>query len=212
MKELKEMSVEQLERELAARKAEETAQRAKAKQAYEVKRDRVVKRIMSQAMRLNSYMTAFKTDLSTVFDEMKDECDKYGSIRKNSIGGFSLTNSEDNFRITRRLDNTPVWDERCDKGVSLIKEFLVDNIRAKDKKMFDILMTFLQRNKKGDMNYANIMHLLKHEDKFTDERWVEGCKLLRENYTTAFKKYYYVLSTKNAKGEWEPINLNLAAI
>jgi hypothetical protein len=56
------------------------------------------------------------------------------------------------------------------------------------------------------------MKLLKHEDKFEDARWKEGCRLLRENFTTDFKKFYFVFSKKNEDGEWENINLNIASI
>lgn len=202
----------ELEQELQARRIAEQEKRDKEKKAYETNRNKKVNRIAHQATRLNKILTTFKQDVDSTFTDMKEQCDAFGDVRKNSQGGFTLTNTDNSFRISRKLDSTPVWNELCDKGVSLIKGFLVSNLKSKDKNLFEILMTFLEKNKKGDMNYPSIMKLLKHEDKFQDKEWQEGCKLLRENFTTDFKKYYFVFSRKNEKGEWENINLNIASI
>jgi hypothetical protein len=208
----KKLTIEELEKELQARKEQQQQEREKEKKQYETTRNKKVNRIAAQADRLSGILKTFKIDVDTTFNEMKDLCDTYGDIRRNSQGGFTLTNTDNTFRISRKLDSNPIWNELCDKGVSLIKEFLVSNLKTRDKNLFEILMTFLEKNKKGDMNYPSIMKLLKHEDKFEDARWKEGCRLLRENFTTDFKKFYFVFSKKNEDGEWENINLNIASI
>lgn len=208
----KELTIEELEKELKARKEAENAKRDKEKKQYETTRNKKVNRIAAQAERLSGILKTFKSDVDTTFTEMKELCDSFGDIRKTSQGGFTLTNTDNTFRISRKLDNAPVWNELCDKGVSLIKDYMISEMKVKNKTMYEMLMTFLQKNQKGDMNYPNVMKFLKHENKFEDERWKEGCRLLRENFTTDFKKFYFVFSKKNEAGEWENINLNIASI
>ncbi|NDG53898.1 MAG: DUF3164 family protein, partial [Flavobacteriia bacterium] len=116
---------------------------------------------------------------------------EYGKIRSNSKGGFSVTDKNDTMRVTRRRDTEPVWDERSGKAVELIKEFLGDAIKKRDIKMYEILMSFLERNANGDLEYGRVMDLYKHEDKFDDPRWKEGLKLIKESFSNHLKGYGY---------------------
>lgn len=208
----KDLTLEELEKELKERKAAETAKNEKEKKDYITKRDKSVTRVVVQSARIGKLLSKFKTDTETVFEELKELCDKYGAIRTNSKGGFSLTTSDDRYKVVRKIDSKPVWNELCDKGIELITQSLIKNIKVKDKDMYDILMTYLKKNKKGDMNYPMVMKLFEHEDKFKDAEGKEGFRLLRENFKTSFTKYYYMFFVKNDNNEWENINLNIASI
>ncbi|MDC9722399.1 MAG: hypothetical protein PSN34_06455 [Urechidicola sp.] len=74
-------------------------------------------------------------------------------------------------------------------------------------------MSFLIRNKSGDLEYSRVMDLLSHEDKYTDERWVEGLHLVKESYSNVMKGYGYQLMHRPKEGDkWDNINLSFSSI
>lgn len=136
----------------------------------------------------------------------------YGKLRSNSKGGFSITTENGALRVTRRRDTEPVWDERAAKAVELIKDFLGDTIKKRDIDTYEVLMTFIERNEKGDLEFARVMDLFKHESRFEDERWQEGLRLIKQSYGNHLKGYGYEFKRKAADGKWDNILLNFSSL
>jgi hypothetical protein len=212
MAEIAELSVKELEELLKTKKAEQATAREKARKEYEADRDKKIKEIMQEAKRLHEQLTFFKNKCHQIMDEQAAKLDEYGAIRGNSKGGFSITHTDGKTRVIRRRDTEPSWDERAKKGVELIKEFLQEFVRKRDKKLFEILMSFLERNQEGDLEYSKVMHLMKHEDKFQNEKWQEGLALIKEGYMVTMKAYGYEFKHKAADGKWQGLQLNFSGI
>lgn len=211
-KNLNKMTAEELENYLRELKQKEDDKVEKERKKYEAMRDKKIETIMSKAQSLYKELSAFKALCHSEMDEQAQTLSDYGKIRSNSKGGFTITNSRGDLRITRRRDTEPMWDERSTKAIELIKSFLSECIKKRDEKMHEILMSFLQRNDKGDLEYSRVMSLLQHQDKFTDERWVEGLKLLKESYGNHLKGYGYEFKEKTASGNWNNLILNFSGI
>eukprot|EP01038_Epipyxis_sp_PR26KG_P000918 gene918-1293_t len=143
-------------------------------------------------------------------DNQANKLANYGKIRGNSKGGFSVSDRNDTMKVTRRRDTEPVWDERSTKAIELIKEFLGDAIKKRDLDMYEILMGFLERNEKGDLEYARVMDLYKHEAKFDDERWKEGLRLIKESFSNHLKGFGYEFKFRNDEGK--SVNMSIAII
>jgi hypothetical protein len=212
MTETAELSVQQLEAMLAAKKEEQRKSREKERHEYESDRDIKIEEIILEAKRLNEQIAFFKAKCHQIMDEQATKLDGYGAIRGNSKGGFSITHSKGDLRVTRRRDTQPFWDERATKGVEFIKDFLHSFVRKRDKKLFEILISFLERNKEGELEYSKVMHLLRHEDKFTDPKWIEGLNLIKEGYMVTMKAYGYEFKKLAHDGSWENIGLNFSSL
>ncbi len=212
MEALKELSTDALEAELAKRKKEEK-QRAEAnKKAYMTERDNTIDVLFEEAKELALLSARFKQKCHVVMESQKNKLDNYGAIRSNSKGGFSIIHSSGQTQITRRRDTDPVWDERATKAVELIKDFLSDTVKKRDAKLHAILIGFLERNAKGDLEYAKVMELLNHEDKFDDPRWLEGLRLIKESYSQGFKAFGYEFKQKDGAGKWQSLTLNFSSL
>lgn len=207
-----ELSTQELEAMLKQRKANEAKKLEAEKAAYEKNRDKKVFDIITTAKTLFRELEEFKTFCHLEMDAQAVKLAEYGKLRSNSKGGFSVTNSDDTMRVTRRRDTEPVWDERSTKAVELIKEFLGDAIKKRDVKMYEILMSFLERNANGDLEYNRVMDLYKHEDKFDDPRWKEGLRLIKESFSNHLKGYGYEFKIKNEAGKWDNILLNFSSL
>lgn len=209
--ELQNLTTKQIEQLLKDRKKEERAKREADKKEYEDHRDQMIKRMMAQAKVIGDQLEKFKMECHEAMELQAFKLNNYGMMRSSSKGGFQVTDINDTMKIVRRRDTEPKWDERSLKAVELIKSFLTDTIKKRDIKQFEILMTFLQKNAKGDLEYGRVMDLLQHEDKYDDDRWREGLRLIRESFSTHFKSFGYEFKYRTATG-WETIKLNFSAI
>ncbi len=208
-----ELPTDQLEAILKQRKDGEALQRKKEKADYEKNRDIVVSHLVAKGEVLFNQLIAFKQECHTEMDKQAAKLAAYGKLRSNSKGGFTVTNSDNTMRLTRRRDTEPKWDERSAKAVELIKDFLGDTIKKRDVKLYEILIGFIQRNNEGDLEYAKVMELYQHEDKFDDPRWKEGLQLMKESYSNHLKGFGYEIKILDPKtGKWKNLVLNFSSL
>lgn len=211
-KPISEMTTKELEAFLKQKKAAEAKLLEKEKIEYEKKRDEIVSNIFTTANVLFKELGEFKQYCHIEMENQAVKLAEYGKIRGNSKGGFTVTNSDDTMRITRRRDTEPTWDERSTKAVELIKDFLSDTIKKRDVKLYEILIGFLEKNGIGDLEYSSVMNLYSHEDKFDDERWKEGLRLIKQSFSNHFKGYGYEFKFKEEDGKWQKIILNFSSL
>lgn len=212
-KQAQELTTEELRALLQAKEQEEKEARQQERKKYEEDRDFFVRDVMINAVDLHVALKTFKERLHEGFDEHQEKLNEYGAIRANSKGGFSITTSDGMIRIKRVRSTMPQWDERSDKALELISDFLRDTVKKKDIKLFEILFSFIQKNEKGDLEYAKVMHLLQHKDKYNDPRWLEGLELIQESYNVQLRGYGYEFYSKNEiTGKFEKIEINFTAL
>jgi hypothetical protein len=209
---LSQLSTEELEAALANKKTAERKEREEKKKEYEEGRDEIVLEFVERAVDLGKQLNAFKEECHTEMDMQQEKLNEYGGIRGNSKGGFSITHSSGDLRVVRRRATEPVWDERSTKAVSLIQDFLGDTVKKKDKDVYEVLISFISRNEKGELEYAKVMNLLQHENRWNDPRWIEGLKLIRESYSIHLKGYSYEFYVKSDLGKWLKIELNFSSL
>ena len=203
---------EQLEQMLDNARKKKAAARQREERAYIKSRDEAVSAMLKDAKILFDLLSAFKATCHKVMDEQAEKLAEYGGLRSNSKGGFTLKTSDGNLSITRRRDTEPTWDERSTKAIELIKDFLGDTVKKRDKDLYEILLSFLARNENGDLEYARVMNLMQHEDKFRDERWKEGLHLIKQSYGNHLKGYGYVFKEAGKDGKLESITLNFSSL
>lgn len=206
------LTTQQLEDLLKKRKADERKRLEKEKEDYEKDRDEKVFNILKTAETLQKELDEFKTYCHIEMDNQAVKLSEYGKIRSNSKGGFTVKNGDDTLRVTRRRDTEPTWDERSQKAIELIKDFLGDTIKKRDVKLYEILLGFLERNQNGDLEYSRVMDLYKHEDKYDDPRWKEGLRLIKESFSNHLKGFGYEFKRKDASGKWQNILLNFSSL
>jgi DNA-binding TFAR19-related protein (PDSD5 family) len=204
--------LEVLQAQLAKKQAAAQKEKEKAKTAYEKQRDKTIRQVVDKARIIQNNLANFKSLIAREMEQQNVALTEYGEIRSNSKGGFSITSSCGTMRVTRTRDTEPFWDERGSKAVAMLKDFLEETAKKRDKDLFEILMGFLSRNEKGDLEYAKVFMLLKHRNAFSDPRWIEGLNLLEESFQVNLRGYGYEIKVKNPEGKWENITLNFTAL
>jgi hypothetical protein len=206
------LSSSELEDLLAQKKKEEAKEQEEKRKQYEKDRDEDMEHIICLASEIEEKQKYLKSLVSNKMEAHQIKLNEYGKIRSNSKGGFSIMNTDKTIRIKRRRDTQPTWDERSTKALELIHAFLYDTVKKRDIVLFEMLIGFLVKNKKGDLDYASVMNLLSHETRFNDERWKEGLRLLKESYSSYLKGYQYDFERLNSEGKFEKIEVNFSAL
>lgn len=211
-KSIEDMSVEELTAQLAAKQKAEKAKEQKAKKEYEEGRDAIIKHLIDEASDIGGTLSYLMKEATARMDEQKKKLDEYGKIRSNSKGGFKIETSDGRYRIIRQYRAINDYDERATKAEELMKDFLLDTVKKKDKDLFEIIMSLLERNKAGRLEYSRIQSLYKHEDKYDDPRWVEAIRLFKESFNQTGSKFAIYFYERDENGVYQPINLNFSSL
>lgn len=199
-------------KKLKAKQSKAQAAKEKAKVKYEKDRDKNIHNAVKTAQSLNEKLGNFKAVISQIMEAQHIALDQYGDLNGNSKGGFSIVNSTGDMKVSRTRDTMPQWDERGEKGVVLLHDFLYDTVKKSNQKMFSLLMRFLAKNEKGDLEYSRVMLLLKERDTYDDPRWIEGIRLIEESYQVHMRGYGYEFFIKDSEGKWSRISLNFTSL
>jgi hypothetical protein len=211
-KPIEQLTAEETEAVLNHKRKAEKERQEREKRAYEAERDSDMGELIALALEVENKSYLLKRLTHAKMEKHQEKLNEYGKIRSNSKGGFTLMHSDKTIRIKRRRDTQPTWDERSTKALELIHAFLYDTVKKRDRDLFEMLIGFLVKNKKGDLDYASVMNLLSHENRFDDPRWREGLRLLKQSYSNYLKGYQYDFEKQNEEGKFERIELNFSAL
>jgi len=211
--EIDNLTEEQLEAMLEKKKAEKAEKQRLAKMSYERSRDLLVSELAEEAIVLHRQMVAFKNKAMERLEGFREAAKKYGDIRGNSKGGFSLRNKEQNLKVVLERNTKSEYDERAALAESLLKEFLEDKIKVKDKQTYRTITALMTRNKKtGDFNTTSINSLIAIEDNYQDERWHKAIKLFKESFSVVEVSMNISFYKKDQSGKDEVIPLTFASL
>lgn len=206
------MTTEELEAYLNERKKNTVNEQNRKRKEYEKYVETNTSQLVRKALKLNSILTTFFENSTKTLDEMRERLNEYGAIRANSKGGFHLKTDDGKFKIVYRYSTSCDWDERAEKAEELLKDFLFDVLKKRDKEMFEVILGLIEKNKEGKLELSRIQTLYAKESLFSDPRWVEAIRLFKESYRPVDSKMrleFYKRSEMSKK--WEPIPLNLSS-
>lgn len=212
MKNTKDLSLEELENLLAEKKKEEAAKEKAEKLKYIKERDRMIINLCLEATKISEVIERFNANAHEAMRQQKIKLDEYGKIRKNSKGGFQLITEDGEYKIQYAYNGISDYDERANKAEELLKDFLQDKIQKKDKVLYGMIVSLLERNKAGRLEFSRIQSIYKYETEFDDPRWKEALKLFKESFVLKDSKMQPLFYKKNDKGTYDLIKLNFSSI
>lgn len=213
LKDLDEATKQKLRDELAAEQKATITGRKKKRVLYEKNREKRIQKIIKGVNKHFEVLKEFKDYVGEIMEEQHAELEEFGLIKSSSKGGFHIMSDDGSFKIERARDTTPKWDETSLKGVALIRDFLMTqdaNASEDTQNKLKLLMSLLEKNAAGELEYSKVMIFIKHQDAFDAPEWKEGLKLLIEGYKIEFKKYTYRFSKKDKEGAFVPMSLNFS--
>lgn len=203
---LKVLTIEELEAEIQQRKQAEAETRELKRHEYESLKDMVINDLVPQAEKLSEALMKFKqtafSDMGTLFDLLKD----YSKRHEDGKGNFKI--ESDSAKIQFKRQGKGTFDERSHQAEMHIIDFLSSKYKG-DLDTKDLIMSLLER-KNGALDILLVQKLYSMEDRFDDNNWREGIRLLKESYSFSLSKDYVSFFKKNERNEWVSINLNFS--
>jgi hypothetical protein len=207
MKDVNEMSLQEIEEVLKKKKEEERNTARQRRDAYEGIRAELMHRMQRAVEELSRDVKDFAGLCSRESGAFRDVMAEYGQLR--SPGQTSFTLRDETFKWEIRSNRVKRFDERADVAAARLIDFLKRWIRNRsdgtENPMYQLAMTLLERNRYGDLDYKSVSRLYDLESSFGDAEYSEIMQLFREsNITegTAINHYFY---RKDGLGVWRRI-------
>ncbi|MPS73980.1 MAG: DUF3164 family protein [Chryseobacterium sp.] len=206
MIDITQLSTEELEKALETKKEAERVAREEKRQTYESLKYETIEELTPIAIEISLSLERFRdkafTQLGTLYELLQD----YSQRHKDGKGSFTIENEDYKIRFKRQGKGS--FDERSVQAEKHIVDF-INNRFGGDEDTKDLIMLALER-RNGALDINQVQKLYSMEDRFNDENWKEGIKLLKESYSYNHSKDYINFSKKGRKNEWQSINLNFS--
>jgi len=210
MIDIKDLSPEQREKLLADLQADKRQAAEQKRNAYEgIRKDvvtRIRERVVKQAEEVQD-LFEFVTDETTAFYQIMNE---YGQISREGQMNYKIVDY--NFRIEVKTNKVKKFDERAEVAEARLITFLQEWMEGSDKgsedAMYQLAMSFLSRNRQGDLDYKSISKLYAMESKFNAPEYSDIMQLFKESHCvegTATNFYFY---QKDKLGVWRKIEIS----
>lgn len=203
---ISQLSAEQLEAALAEKREAERKDREAKRASYEALREETLEELSETAEQLSLALERFNSKAFTQMRILYELLQDYSKRHKDGKGNFEIKNEE--FKIMFKKQGKGTFDERSVQAEKHIIDF-VNSKFEDDVDTRDLIMSLLER-KKGDLDVDLIQKLYAMEDRFDDDNWREGIRLLKESYSYNHSKDYLAFFKKDRNNQWKGINLNFS--
>jgi hypothetical protein len=172
-------------------------------------RDELVREIVAHAIGVSQAIRAFKAqafaDIEAFVELSAEEYNvKLGRIK----GNLSLLSFDGKYRVVRAMAESIRFDERLLAAKALVDECINDWTTDSRPELKTLVNQAFQTDKSGNINTARILALRRLE--IDDERWHLAMQALSEAVQVVGSKPYVRVYQKDSRGDYQPINLDVA--
>ncbi|MFK7004795.1 hypothetical protein BWK63_12990 [Flavobacterium covae] len=175
---------------------------------YESIKNATVSELCNKALQLSKSIASFKKESFDEMNALHEILKDYSQRHANGLGNFRVKYG--NFRVNYKKQGRPTFDEKSTEAEGFIKDFVTSKFEN-DNDVKDLIISLLER-KNGEFDINLIQKLYKMEDRFDDENWKKGIKLMKESYSYEFSKDYVTFEQKGKSGKWEQVPLSFSNI
>lgn len=201
-----------LAKALEKKKEDERKAAIKAKEAYEKDKFNLVEDLFSVAVGINIDLVEFKTDATKKLNDFYERLKKYGDVRSDNKGSFTIWNEDNTKGIEYCNHRVFGYDERAIPAAEKIRQFLEQTVKKRDKKAYDMISKLLEKSRNQDYDPNNIQKLYSMEKEIGHPLFSAGVEGFKEAWTEKSTSHYIRFYQVDAEGERHTIQLNWSAI
>ena len=205
-KPVSELTYEEFQKITAHKREQERKEKEEKRHAYEQLREETINELGPIAEKISKEIQEFKeksfVQLGSLYELLQD----YSNRHRDGKGNFEIKN--EHYKILFKKQGKGSFDERSHQAEKHIIDF-VNSKFENDQDTRDFIMSLLER-KKGNLDIELIQKLYSMENRFDNENWREGIRLLKESYQYNHTKDYISFFKKGENNEWIGINLNFS--
>ncbi len=199
--------MEALEIKLRERKAKARERQA---EAYTELRTGFMAKMKDRVYKESSEIEAFANYVRKESTAFLDIMKEYGQVRR--AGQMSYILVDGTFKLEVKTNKVKKFDERADLAAERLIEFLRNWIQSKEKgtedPLYQLAMTFIERDSQGNLDYKQISKLYSLEEKFNSEEYSSIMQLFKESHTVESTATHYYFYEKDEFGVWRKIEIS----
>lgn len=178
--------------------------------AIDLERDKLVTEIVGKARVLNAQIREFK---GSVFGDIAAfvqlSAEEYGVQIGGNKGNVALLSFDGRFKVLRAIAESIRFDERLQAAKALIDECITAWSAGSRPELQVLVNDAFKVDQQGNINTARVLVLRRLE--IDDKRWQLAMKALSESVQVVDSKSYIRVYERDAKGEYQPIALDVSA-
>lgn len=202
---LSQMTAEEKKALLAQLNADANESRQAKRDAYEGLRAEFMHRVEEFLVNVTADVKGFKQWLEKESEGFISVMRDYGQLKNTDQRNYTITDGD--FRLQVASNSVKGFDERADMAaerlVAYLKNYMQKSEKGQDDPMYQLAMTLLERNQRGDLDYKSISKLYELEDRFGDQEYKDIMTLFKEsNVVQKTAVNYYFFRRHKETGVW----------
>lgn len=202
---LSQMTAEEKKALLAQLNADANESRQAKRDAYEGLRAEFMHRVEEFLVNVTADVKGFKQWLEKESEGFISVMRDYGQLKNADQRNYTITDGD--FRLQVASNNVKGFDERADMAaerlVAYLKNYMQKSEKGQEDPMYQLAMTLLERNQRGDLDYKSISKLYELEDRFGDQEYKDIVTLFKEsNVVQKTAVNYYFFRRHKETGVW----------
>lgn len=202
---LSQMTAEEKKALLAQLNADANESRQAKRDAYEGLRTEFMHRVEEFLVNVTADVKDFKQWLEKESEGFISVMRDYGQLKNADQRNYTITDGD--FRLQVASNSVKGFDERADMAaerlVAYLKNYMQKSEKGQEDPMYQLAMTLLERNQRGDLDYKSISKLYELEDRFGDQEYKDIMTLFKEsNVVQKTAVNYYFFRRHKETGVW----------
>lgn len=202
---LSQMTAEEKKALLAQLNADANESRQAKRDAYEGLRAEFMHRVEEFLVNVTADVKGFKQWLEKESEGFISVMRDYGQLKNADQRNYTITDGD--FRLQVASNSVKGFDERADMAaerlVAYLKNYMQKSEKGQEDPMYQLAMTLLERNQRGDLDYKSISKLYELEDRFGDQEYKDIMTLFKEsNVVQKTAVNYYFFRRQKETGVW----------
>lgn len=202
---LSQMTAEEKKALLAQLNADANESRQAKRDAYEGLRAEFMHRVEEFLVNVTADVKGFKQWLEKESEGFISVMRDYGQLKNADQRNYTITDGD--FRLQVASNDAKGFDERADMAaerlVAYLKNYMQKSEKGQEDPMYQLAMTLLERNQRGDLDYKSISKLYELEDRFGDQEYKDIMTLFKEsNVVQKTAVNYYFFRRHKETGVW----------
>lgn len=202
---LSQMTAEEKKALLAQLNADANESRQAKRDAYEGLRAEFMHRVEEFLVNVTADVKGFKQWLEKESEGFISVMRDYGQLKNADQRNYTITDGD--FRLQVASNSVKGFDERANMAaerlVAYLKNYMQKSEKGQEDPMYQLAMTLLERNQRGDLDYKSISKLYELEDRFGDQEYKDIMTLFKEsNVVQKTAVNYYFFRRHKETGVW----------
>lgn len=177
----------------------------------DVQRDELVRELVNKAQGVSEALTLFKrAAMGDIAAFLELSAERYGAKLEGEKGNVTLTSFDGRYKIIRATADQLTFDERLQTAKILIDECIGEWIEGSRDEIRVLVNQAFQVDKQGKVSAERVLGLRKLEIKH--EKWKSAMQAIGDSVQVASTRSYVRFYERDDAGDYQPINLDIAAL